>query len=138
MQNINMEEVMQEIAINMEKRGYCEALEFSDVHVSQSAVHEELKYDLTEFCIALDYMNFNWCNSLEEASQSTNIIIDVWKKGIKKIMRFLLAPLLDFQNAYNAKNVECMEQIKAYLELIEKYEYRINELEKEINKLRDE
>ena len=50
--------------------------------------------------------------------------------------RFIVAPLVDSQNAYNVSNVKCMNQISEFISEMEQYKTRIEQLEKELKELK--
>ena len=134
---INIEEIMNEIRQNIKERGYDkEPLSFEDVAMSEPAVSEDTHFSMTEFLTELNYMNRNCCNSLNVPVESRNSIGVFVKKMIRKCTRFIVFPIVNFQNAYNVSNVRCINQLKEYVVLMEGYTKRIEQLEKEVEELK--
>ena len=134
---INVEEIMKEIRQNIKDRGYDkEPLSFEDVVISEPAVQEDVKFNIDEFFSQLNYMNRNWNNSLNASIESRNAVGVLVKKIIRKCTRFIVFPIVNFQNAYNVSNVRCINQIKEYILLLEEYRKKIEQLEREVENLK--
>ena len=134
---INIEEIMSEIRENIKERGYDkEPLSFEEVAVSKPVLQGESEYDAEEFNREIEYLNYNWSNTYQVPISGGNPIGVFIKKVIRKLTRFIVFPIVNFQNAYNASNVRCLKQIKEYMAEMEEYKVRIAKLEKEIEELK--
>ena len=134
---INIEEIMKEIRQNIKERGYDkEPLSFEDVTISEPAVQEGAQFSMDEFLTELNYMNRGWNNSFNVPVEGGNPIAVFVKKMIRKCTRFIVFPIVNFQNAYNVSNVRCMNQVKEYVFLLEEYTKKIEQLEKEVEELK--
>lgn len=134
---INIEEIMSEIRKNIRERGYDkEPLSFEDIVLSEPAVQGDNNFSMTEFLTELNYMNRNYNNSLNVPVESRSSIGVFVKKVIRKCTRFIVFPIVNFQNAFNVSNVRCINQLKAYITLLEDYTRRIEQLEKEVAELK--
>lgn len=134
---INIEEIMNEIRANIKERGYDkEPLSFEEVAVSKPVLQGDSEYDAEEFNREIEYLNYNWNNSFMIPIAGGNPIGVFIKKVIRKLTRFIVFPIVNFQNAYNASNVRCLKQIKEYMAEMEEYKVRIAKLEKEIEELK--
>lgn len=134
---INIEEIMNEIRQNIKERGYDkEPLSFEDVVISEPAVQSAGHFSMDEFITELNYLNRNWNNALNAPVESSNAVAVFVKKLIRKCTRFIVFPIVNFQNAYNVSNVRCINQLKEYVVLLEGYTKRIEQLEKEVEELK--
>ncbi len=134
---INIEQIMEEIRQTIKDRGYDrEPLSFEEVELSKPVLQSLDSYDPDEFMHELDYLNHNWNNSWHVPVNGTNPV-SVWvKKGIRKCTRFLLFPIVNFQNAYNASAIRCFNQIREYMAELEEYKKKIEMLEKELEEMK--
>lgn len=136
---INIEEIMKEIRQNIKDRGYDkEPLSFEDVEISKAAIQSEGVYNAEEFLHEIDYLNHNWCNSYMVPISSSNPAVVFIKKVIRKLTNFIIFPIVNFQNAYNASNVKCMNQMKEYIAEMESYKNKIAQLEEELKQIREQ
>ena len=134
---INIEEIMKEIRQNIKERGYDkEPLSFEDVTISEPVIQGEGQFSMEEFVGELNYLNRNWNNSLNATIESSNPVVVFVKKVIRKCTRFIVFPIVNFQNAYNVSNVRCLNQLKEAIILQEEYSKKIEQLEKEIEELK--
>ena len=133
---INIEEIMEEIRANIKERGYDkEPLSFEEIEVSKPVIQGNSGYNAEELMSELGYLNRNWNNSIHAPINSRNSLATFVKKVIRKCTRFIVFPIVNFQNAYNASNVRCINQIKEYMAELEQYKTRVEKLEKEIQRL---
>lgn len=136
---INVEEIMEQIRQNMKDRGYDkEPLSFDDIEFSKNSIYGREGYNSDFFQKELEYLNQNWNNPCHVPVTSSNFVFAFIKKVIRKCTYFIILPIINFQNAYNASNTRCMNQIKEYMVEIEKYKLRIETLEQEIESLKGE
>lgn len=135
---INIEEIMEEIRQNIKDRGYDkEPLSFEDVQVSSPAIAAGDGYNASRLMYELDYMNHNWNNNFQVPVTGRNFLVVFVKKAIRKFTRFIVFPIVNFQNSYNGSNVRCLNQIKEYMAEIDVYKQRIEQLEKEIEHIKN-
>ena len=111
-------------------------MSFEDIVLSEPAVQGDNNFSMTEFLTELNYMNRNYNNSLNVPVESRSSIGVFVKKVIRKCTRFIVFPIVNFQNAFNVSNVRCINQLKAYITLLEDYTRRIEQLEKEVAELK--
>lgn len=134
---INVEEIMEEIRKNIKERGYDkEPLSFEEVQTSQPALQGDVGYNADDFLHELEYLNHNWNNNFQTPVASRNAIATFIKRVIRKCTRFIIFPIVNFQNAYNVSNVRCLNQIKEYMAEMDRYKQRIEQLEKELEELK--
>ena len=134
---INIEEIMQEIRQNIKDRGYEEeTLSFEDVKLSQSAIQASAGFSADDLMHEINYLNGNWCNNYAVPTAGRNPIMVIIKKVVQKLTNFIVFPIVNFQNAYNASNVRCVNQMREYIAEMEGYKARIEQLEKEVEYLK--
>ena len=134
--HVNVEETLEELRKRAEERRYeQEPLEFQSVTISDSAIVEEGSYSYLKYEKALDYLKQNWHHEMNFPITGANKIVLLVKKMFQKCIRFMVYPIVDFQNAYNANNVRCLLQMEKYLEEAEGYRQKIEELEKKVEEL---
>lgn len=135
---INVEEIMEEIRQNIRERGYDkEPLSFEEVQVSKPAIVADGGYSADQFLYELGYINHNWNNNFQVPVTGRNLLAVFIKKVIRKLTRFIVFPIVNFQNSYNGSNVRCMNQIKEYMAEMDVYKQRIEQLEKEIEYIKN-
>lgn len=115
MQDINIEEIMKEIRNNIQKRGYSdEILNFDevDIKISDDAA-EEFRIELFR-----DYLQ--QANIGCEVSYYTPIakrgLKNFVKRAIRKLLAFLMFPMLQQQNAFNVSVTRSLNCIQKYIE----------------------
>lgn len=134
---INIEEIMQEIRENIKQRGYeQEILSFDDVKLSPSAIKPTSGFSADDLIQEVDYMNRNWCNAYAVPISSKNPVAVLIKKVMQKLTNFIVFPIVNFQNEYNASNVRCVNQMKEYIAEMEEYKAKIEKLEKELKQVK--
>lgn len=135
---INIEQIMEEIRKNIKDRGYDkEPLDFEEIELSKPVLQSNTVYDPDEFLHELEYLNHNWNNSWQVPVNGANPVSVFLKKVIRKCTRFLLFPIVNFQNAYNASSIRCLNQIREYMAQTEIYKEKIEKLEKELQELKN-
>lgn len=135
---INIEEIMEEIRQNIKDRGYDkEPLSFESVQVSKPAVVAGDGYNADQFMHELEYMNHNWNNNFQVPVTGRNFLATFIKRLIRKCTRFIIFPIVNFQNSYNVSAVRCLNQIKEYMAEMDVYKQRIEQLEKEIEYIKN-
>lgn len=134
---INVEEIMAEIRSNIKERGY-EPLpvEFEEITIDKPAIQPGIAFDADDFKQEVNYLNYNWNNSFQVPVSGGNKIAVFVKKMISKCTRFIVFPIVNYQNAYNASNARCMMQVKEYMAELEKYREKVDALEKELQALK--
>jgi len=126
--DINVEEIMEQIRENIKERGYDKIpLSFEDIKISDPVIKGDAKYDPNSFNKEMTYLNNNWNNDWNIPISGGGMRAKL-KKVVRKVTRFIVAPIVSFQNEYNASNVRLMKQM----------ECRIEELEKQVAELQSE
>lgn len=134
----NINEIIREAQNKAEEKRYDEEpIEFEKIPLSKSLLQAGSGFDTDDLMTEIDYMNGNWDNPTSVPIAGRNRIIILLKKIIFKCTYFIFFPLVNFQNSYNASNVKCINQIKEYMAEMEGYKKRIEELEKEVEALKE-
>lgn len=137
-ENINIEEIMKEIRQNIKDRGYDKVpVSFEEIEMKSSVLKIGTGYNSDEFINELEFLDGNCTTSFHVPIAGGNPIFVFIKKVIRKMTRFIVAPLVDFQNAYNVSNLKCMNQVSEYISEMEKYKSRIEQLEKELKEMKE-
>lgn len=132
---INIEEIMKEIRQNIKERGYDkEPLSFDDIAIPEEPVRVKSQVDMEALATELEFLNGNWNNAADVPVGGG--IGSFIKKFIRKSTAFIVRPIINFQNAYNASNVRCLNQLRVCVEEMEMYKVRIEQLEKELEQLK--
>lgn len=135
--NINIEDIMTEIRQNIKDRGYDkEPLSFEEVEMSKPVLLSGGGYNAEELIHELEYMNHNWCNTFNVPISGGNPFSVFIRKVIRKCTRFIVFPIVNFQNAYNVSSIRCINQIKEYMAELETYKARVDQLEKELKDIK--
>ncbi len=135
-EDIDVEAIMEQIRENIKERGYDKIpLSFEDIPMSQPVVAGDVDYDGMILKQELQYLNNNWNNNWNVAISGGGLRAK-FKKVVRKITRFIIAPIVAFQNEYNASNVRAMQQLAAYIKITEEYRARVDELERQIAELK--
>lgn len=136
--DINIEEIMEEIRQNIKERGYDkEPLSFEEIEMPQAVLQQGEGYHADVFLSELDFMNHNCLNQFHVPVAGRNPFSIFVKKVIRKVTRFIVLPLVNFQNAYNVSNLRCMNQMKEYMAELEEYKVKIDKLEKELKEMKN-
>lgn len=136
-EGINIEEIMKEIRQNIKDRGYeKDPVSFEEIEMKNSVLKIGTGYDSDEFINELEFMDSNCTTSFHVPIAGGNPVSVFIKKVIRKLTRFIVAPLVESQNAYNVSNLKCMNQVSEYISEMEKYKERIVQLEKELKEIK--
>lgn len=130
---IDVEKIMESIRAEIKEKGYTpDMLSFNDVKKVEGEYetfnYQELRFQVTEMnhhCV------IPWYRDLYG-----NKIKQLFKKIIRKLISFIIAPMSEEQTRYNVETVRAMNQMVAYIEQqnekIELYEKQIQTLEMNI------
>jgi hypothetical protein len=133
MGDINIEEIMKEIRRNIAERAYKDPpVEFDDIIPDSYLIKRNEQFSRFEFQNEINYLNSNWMNSWNIPIDSKNIFVWFIKKVIMKLTRFIVFPIINFQNEYNASVIRCFNQLDIFTMRDNSYENRIADLEKQI------
>lgn len=134
---INVEQIMAEIRNNIKERGYEQLpIEFEEITIDKPAMQPGTAFDAEEFMQEVEYLNYNWNNSFQVPISGGSKIAVFVKKMISKCTRFIVFPIVNYQNAYNASNAKCMMQMKEYMTELDAYRAKVDALEKEVQALK--
>jgi len=137
MNSINIEEIMEEIREKIKNREYGnEPLSFEEIEMSEYADQNINGYNQEEFQRDLDFLNRNRGIPVNVPILAADPISSFIKKAIRKLTRFIIYPIVEFQNAYNASLLRCMHQVNEYIKELELYKEKIDKMEKEIEELK--
>ena len=145
MKSVDVEEIMKQIRAEIAEKGYSnEMLSFEDAVVLADPEAGDGSYNKNEYMQVVDSLNrcahVAWYRDLGQGGVKT-----FFKKVIRKLNVFLIAPMSDEQNFFNARTVQAINQITKYMDEQEKVmkeqeeeiqwlKKKIIELEKEKNK----
>lgn len=136
---INVEEIMKEIRKEIAEKGYTsDMLSFEDV---SGITAVEVGYDDNEYRTIVEALNrcahVPWYRDLGQGG-----IRGFIKKVIRKLNTFLIAPMSDEQNVFNARTVQAVNQITVFMdkqnECLEAYKKEIETLNKRVKTLENE
>ncbi len=134
---INIQEIMNDIIDSIKERNYDkEALDFEEIILSESAIFHDAGYCEEELMSEMKYLNHNWNNFYHMSTDNGNPVAVFLKRIIRKCTYFIVSPVVDFQNSYNASNVRCLHQMKEYIAQMEEYKQRVEKLEEELKTLK--
>ncbi|MCM1244102.1 MAG: hypothetical protein NC293_00475 [Roseburia sp.] len=126
MNSINVEEIMEKIRTEIKEKGYKESdLSFLDIPISTFPEASQESFDLDKLREKLQRVNETYGVDYYKVIEGGGIKTFI-KKAIRKILKFLLYPLCQNQELFNAFSVQTMNQLFLYIQLQEE---RINELE---------
>lgn len=120
MSELNVEKIMEEIRNEIKIKGYTnDMLSFSDITSENTGINTE-KFDRVKFNEDLFNLNTLWnVNPNREIEIKQGIkgkCITLFKKIIRKCIRFYLAPIVWEQDSFNATAVRLMNLLNLYLE----------------------
>ncbi|MCR5638520.1 MAG: hypothetical protein K6F97_06740 [Lachnospiraceae bacterium] len=122
MNEISTEKIMTEIRQNIERRGYTkECLRFDEVllpsEVKESApvVSRSAGFSEGEFELQVNLMNSSCSVPINTNIEEGNFIKRFMKKISRKMVMWLLKPVVDYQNNFNAATVRTMNQVFRYV-----------------------
>lgn len=134
---INIEEVMKEAKQNMSSRRYDEEpISFEEVSASGIAIQDGTSFDEKSFHNAVDYLNYNWSFSFPTFANERSHLKRLWNKLVLKAMKPFVQSLVDYQNAYNESNAKCLYQVREYIEELDKYKARLEQVEEELERMK--
>lgn len=134
---INVEQIMAEIRNNIQERGYEQLpVEFEEIAIDKPAMQLGTAFDAEDFKQEVEYLNYNWNNPFQVPVSGGKRLAVFVKKMISKCTRFIVFPIVNYQNAYNASNARCMIQIKEYMAELDVYKAKVDALEKELQALK--
>jgi hypothetical protein len=122
MNEISTERIMTEIRRNIERRGYTkECLRFDDVVLpsevkdSTPVVSHSAGFSEGEFELQVNLMNSSCSVPINTNIEEGNFIKRFMKKISRKMVMWLLKPVVDYQNNFNAATVRTMNQVFRYV-----------------------
>lgn len=112
MTEINVEEIMREIREEIAQKGYTdEPLSFQDVEAPKENKYE---YHIDEYMKIVNEINSDsnvqWYRHLQQGGLKGLI-----KKVIRRMVAFIIAPMSDEQNLFNAQVARGFNQISGYI-----------------------
>jgi len=135
-QPIDVEEIMKEIRLEIQEKGLNESmLSFQDVDGGEilKGLRNGEKYDPGEFERLVQQVNLRsnvpWYHRVEG-----NALANFIKKVIRKLIRFMIIPVVEEQNAFNGSAAQCLNQLLAY---VKEQDQKITALERELQALRE-
>lgn len=134
---IDIEEIMKEIRQNIKERGYDkEPLSFEDIAIPEAPRQVRSQVNMEALVNELEFLNNNWNNPANVPVNGGNPIGSFLKKIVRKCTAFIVRPIVNFQNDYNASNVRCLNQMRVCVAEMEFYKARIEQLEKELEQIK--
>lgn len=145
---VNIEEIIQEIRREIQEKGYKETdLSFSDIPIPEArsgqASAVSMGYTQEDLKNILDYLNANYLHDIMLPFESGNPVAAVFKKAVRKMVRFLFYPVLAQQNAFNGSVVNALNILAAGSEaenesarIIAELQEKVEALESELDRLR--
>ena len=113
MMQINVEQIMEEIRENIKQRGYTsDFLEFEDIETKE--LLNAASFDFNEMLASLQRANMKssinyYCDVIPHRG-----VKNLVKAAIRKFLRFLLMPIIEEQNQYNAYSVRVLNQVALF------------------------
>ena len=110
---INVEQIMEEIRENIKQRGYTsDFLEFEDIETKE--LLNAASFDFNEMLASLQRANMKssinyYCDVIPHRG-----VKNLVKAAIRKFLRFLLMPIIEEQNQYNAYSVRVLNQVALF------------------------
>ena len=120
MDELNVEKIMEEIRSEIKEKGYTnDMLSFRDVLPDEKGVNVE-KLERVRFIEELFNLNTIWnVNPNRPIEKRTGIkgkCITIFKKIIRKCIRFYLSPVVLEQDSFNAASVRLFNMLNLYME----------------------
>jgi len=135
-QPIDVEEIMKGIRLEIQVKGLNESmLSFQDVDGGEilKGLQNGEKYDPGELERLVQQVNLRsnvpWYHRAEG-----NALANFIKKVIRKLIRFMIIPVVEEQNAFNGSAAQCLNQLLAY---VKEQDQKITALERELQALRE-
>ncbi len=144
METVNTEEIMQEIRAQIERRGYKRSdLRFADVTIDTTDNMEDIDeyFELQNFGLTVDKMNSRRTVQCWKMLRGNKIAV-LFKKIIRKLVKFYIEPIVREQNQFNFYTTSAMAQLYAKLEKeqaveLELLQKRVEELENKCRALEE-
>lgn len=142
MGELNVEKIMEEIRSEIREKGYTsDILSFKDVTIEDPGIDTE-KFEYDNFNAELFCLNSNWnVNPNRDIVRKPGLkgkCVTIFKKIIRKCIRFYLTPIVFEQDFFNATTVRLFNMLNLYVEENGKLSDEIEELKIEQKALRDE
>ena len=120
MNELNVERIMEEIRSEIKEKGYTnDMLSFSDVLPGEIGVNVE-KFERVRFNEELFNLNTIWNvnpnRPIEKKAGIKGKCITIFKKIIRKCIRFYLSPIVQEQDSFNAVSVRLFNMLNLYME----------------------
>ena len=129
MKKIDVEQIMNEIRSDIEKRGY------KDDDIDFQNITGNVKTDFSSYELAhalngaADLHKIEYYRMIPKGGLKSFI-----QRSIRKVVKFMMIPMVDQQNQYNYQMVVCMRQMEAF---IEEYKMQIEQKEQQIESLEE-
>lgn len=142
MSEINVEKIMEEIRSEIKTKGYIsDILSFGDVTIEDPGNVSE-KFDRESFNAELFNLNSNWnVNPNREVEWRPGFkgkCVMLFKKFIRKCIRFYLTPIVFEQDLFNATTVRLLNMLNLYVEENMRLSNEIDMLRSEQKELKNE
>ena len=132
MVKIDIEEIMQEIRDNIEKRGYSdEILSFQDASSEITGVDDREPFRMADLNNYVYEANCN-CDVPYYAPITESSVKKLIKKVMRKLMSFQIVPMSVQQNAFNVAVARSLASVQKYI-MENGGEKRIEELEAQLS-----
>lgn len=140
MSELNVEKIMEEIRNEIKVKGYTnDMLSFNDITTENFNSNIE-KFEQNRFNEELFNLNSIWNvnpnRGIEEKKGIKGKCITLFKKIIRKCIRFYLSPIVFEQNSFNATTVRLFNLMNLYMEENRKLSNEIEELKREQEELK--
>ena len=117
MKNINVEDIMKEIREEIAQKGYTdENIDFENITGNVKAV----------LGVKTDFSSYELEHALNDAANQHKIeyyrmipkggLKSFIQRSIRKVLKFMLVPMIDQQNQYNYQMIVCMRQMEAFIQ----------------------
>lgn len=148
MEELNVEKIMGEIRSEIAEKGYTnDMLSFSDIVSDDTGINTE-KFDRVRFNEELFNINTLWNinpnREIEEKHGLKGKCVTLFKKFIRKCIRFYLSSIVMEQDTFNATSVRLFNMLNLYMEENIKLSAEVGRLkdeqeilEKRVNQLYD-
>lgn len=135
MKNINVEEIMKEIREEITQKGYTdENIDFENITGNVKAV----------LGVKTDFSSYELEHALNDAANQHKIeyyrmipkggLKSFIQRSIRKIVKFMMIPMIDQQNQYNYQMVVCMRQMEAF---IQEHNMQMDQKDRQIEELEE-
>lgn len=142
MGELNVEKIMEEIRREIREKGYTEdILNFKDVTIEDPGI-DTTRFDYDNFNAELFCLNSNWNvnpnRDIERKPGLKGKCSTIFKKIIRKCIRFYLTPIVFEQDFFNATTVRLFNMLNLYMEENGRLLGEIEKLKVDQKALRDE